>query len=74
MTDPDEVIDAEIEAEDLPHIHGMRKALHCVGRIWEYLTKRWLCLTIPTDDPNRGRWPEPPPGRRFATVFPHCSA
>ena len=60
MSDPDDVIDAEIEAEDLPHIHSVRKALHWAGRIWEYLTKRWLRLTIPTDDPNRGRWPEHP--------------
>jgi hypothetical protein len=60
MTDPDDVIDAEIEAEDLPHIHSVRKALHWAGHIWEYLSKRWLRLTIPTDDPNRGRWPEHP--------------
>jgi hypothetical protein len=38
----------------------VRKALHWAGRIWEYLTKRWLRLTLPTDDPNRGRWPEHP--------------
>jgi hypothetical protein len=60
MTDRDEVIDAEIEAEDLPHIHSVRKALHWAGRIWEYLTKRWLRLIIPMDDPNRGRWTEHP--------------
>ncbi len=58
--DPNEVIDAEIEAEDLPHIHSVRKALHWAGRIWEYLTRRWLRLTIPTEDLNRGRWPEHP--------------
>ncbi len=34
MTDPDEVIDAEIEAEDLPHIHSVRKALHWAGHLW----------------------------------------
>jgi hypothetical protein len=60
MSDPDAVIDAELEAEDLPHLHSVRKALHWAGRIWEYLTKRWLRLTILTDDPNRGRWPEHP--------------
>jgi hypothetical protein len=60
MTDPDAVIDAELEAEDLPHIHSVRKALHWAGRIWQYLTKRWLRLVIPADDPNRGRWPEHP--------------
>lgn len=59
-SDPDDVIDAEIEAEDLPHIHSVRKALHWAGCIWEYLTRRWLRLTTPTDDPNRGRWPEHP--------------
>jgi hypothetical protein len=60
MSDPDEVIDAELEAEDLPHIHSVAKALHWTGQLWEYLTKRWLRLTIPTGDPNRGRWPEHP--------------
>jgi hypothetical protein len=60
MSDPNEVIDAEIEAEDLPHIHSVRKALHWAGQLWQYLTKRWLRLTIPTSDPNRGRWSEHP--------------
>ena len=36
------------------------KALHWAGHLWQYLTKRWLRLTVPTDDPNRGRWPEHP--------------
>jgi hypothetical protein len=69
MSDPDEVIDAEIEAEDLPHIHSIRKALHWAERIWEYLTKRWLRLTIPTDDPNRGRWPEHPTWAALREAF-----
>jgi hypothetical protein len=60
MSDPDAVIDAELEAEDLPHIHSVRKALHWSGRIFAYLTKYWLRLVVPTDDPNRGRWPEHP--------------
>jgi hypothetical protein len=59
-SDPDEVIDAEIEAEDLPHIHSVHKALHWAGHLWQYLTRRWLRLAIPTNDPNRGRWPEHP--------------
>ncbi|HEV8193928.1 MAG TPA: hypothetical protein VGP82_20960 [Ktedonobacterales bacterium] len=60
MSDHDDIIDAELEAEDLRHGHRVRKALHWAGRIWEYLTKRWLRLAIPTDDPNRGRWREHP--------------
>jgi hypothetical protein len=60
VDDPDDVIEAELDAEDLPHIHSVRKAFHWAGRIFAYLTKRWLRLTIPTGDPNRGRWPEHP--------------
>jgi hypothetical protein len=60
MSDPDEAIDAELDAEDLPHIHSVRKALHWAGRLFAYLTRRWLRLVIPTEDPNRGRWPEHP--------------
>jgi hypothetical protein len=60
MSDPDEVIDEELEAEDLPHVHSVRKALHWAGHMWAYLTKRWLRLVVPTGDPNRGRWPEHP--------------
>ena len=32
------------------------------GRTWtaEDYAKRWLRLTVPTGDPNRGRWPEHP--------------
>jgi hypothetical protein len=60
MSDPDEVIDAELDAEDLPHLHSVRKALHWAGKLFAYLTKRWLRLVMPADDPNRGRWPEHP--------------
>jgi hypothetical protein len=59
-SDPEEVIDAELDAEDLPHIHSVRKALHWAGRLFAYLTTRWLRLVVPTDNPNRGRWPEHP--------------
>ena len=34
---------------------GHIQQLHWAGRIWEYLTKRWLRLTVATHDPNRGR-------------------
>lgn len=59
-SDPDDMIDAEIEAEDLPYVHSVRKAFHWAGHLWGYLSKRWLRRVLPTDDPNRGRWPEHP--------------
>jgi hypothetical protein len=69
MDDPDEQIEEELEAEDLPHIHSVRKALQWAGHLWQYLTKRWLRLTLPTSDPNRGRWPEHPTWTALRTGF-----
>jgi hypothetical protein len=61
LTDPDEVITAELEAEDLPSIGTVRKALHWAGQLWLYLTTRWLRLVSPDDhDTNRARWPVHP--------------
>jgi hypothetical protein len=60
LTDPDEVIEAELEAEDLPSIGTVRKALHWAGQLWRYLTSRWLRLVKPTHDTNRARWPVHP--------------
>jgi hypothetical protein len=70
MSDPDEVIDAELDAEDLPHLHSVRKALRWAGELFIYLTKRWLRLVVPTDDPNRGRWPEHPTWAALRDGFP----
>jgi hypothetical protein len=60
VTDPDDEIDAEIEAEDLPSIGTVRKVLHWAGQVWLYLTTRWLRLVEPNGDTNRARWPVHP--------------
>src|SRR5262249_37902164 len=70
MSDPDAVVDAELEAEDLPRLHSVRKTLHWAGHLFQYLAKRWLRLVVPTDDPNRGRWPEHPTWAALRTDFP----
>src|SRR5262249_36881355 len=70
MSDPEDVIDAELEAEDLPHLHSVRKALHWAGHLWQYLAKRWLRLVAPTDDPNRGWWLEHPTWAALRGAFP----
>ena len=69
LTDPDEVIEAELEAEDLPSIGTVRKALHWAGQVWLYLTKRWLRLVEPHNDTNRGRWPMHPTWRVLREGF-----
>lgn len=75
MSDPDQVIEAELAAEDLPHIHSVKKALHWSGHLWQYLTRHWLRLTLPNDTTNRGRWPEHPTWTTLRTGFaPHAMA
>jgi hypothetical protein len=69
-TDPDETIDAELEAEDLPHIHSVSKALRWSGHLWQYLTKRWLRLTLPTSDPTVVAGRSILPGQRSGTDLP----
>lgn len=55
--DPDTVLAAELDAEDLPTIGTVKKALHWTPHLWRYLTTRWLRWTAPTEDTNRARWP-----------------
>src|SRR5262249_56354126 len=52
MSDPDDVIDAELAAEDLPHLHSVRKALHWAGHLLQHLAKRLLRPAVPSADPN----------------------
>ncbi len=56
VTDPDDVIQAELDREDLPHIGSVKKALHWAGAVWRYLTARWLRLVAAGADGNRARW------------------
>jgi hypothetical protein len=35
-----------LEAEDLPSIGTVRKALHWAAQVWRYLTTRWLRLVL----------------------------
>lgn len=60
ISDPDEVIQAEIEGEDLPNIGSVPKALHWAAHLWGYLARRWLRLVMPDEDANRARWPTHP--------------
>jgi hypothetical protein len=57
ISDPDDVVQAEMEGEDLPNIGSVPKALHWAAHLWGYLARRWLRLVIPDGDTNRARWP-----------------
>ncbi len=65
------MIDAEIEAEDLPHIHSVSKALHWAGHLWQYLTKRWLRLTIPMSTRTGAAGRNILPGQPSGTALHH---
>jgi hypothetical protein len=57
FSDSDETVEEELEAEDLPHIGSVRKALYWAGKVWEYLTTHWLKWVKPVEDTNHARWP-----------------
>src|SRR5262249_8124526 len=59
-----------LDGQSSPRLHSVRKALHWAGHLWRYLAKRWLRLVVPTDDPNRGRWPEHPTWAALRGAFP----
>jgi len=67
--DPDEALDAELEAEDLPSVGTIRKALRWAEQLWRYLTTRWLRLVVPSGDANRARWPTHPTWRVLQAGF-----
>ncbi|HET8853807.1 MAG TPA: hypothetical protein VFN02_14905 [Ktedonobacteraceae bacterium] len=56
IDDPDAVIEAELAAEDLPHIGTVGKALQWLGPVFAYLATRWLRVVVPNADENRARW------------------
>jgi hypothetical protein len=68
-SDPDEAIEAELEAEDLPTLGTIRKALHWAGQVVRYLMTRWLRLVVPRDDTNRARWPTHPDWQTLQAGF-----
>jgi hypothetical protein len=56
-TDDDDIIEAELAAEELPTVSSVREALRWANEMWAYLTQRWLRWAVPMEDLNRGRWP-----------------
>jgi hypothetical protein len=53
VADDDEAIEAELDAEDWPHIGTLKKAMHWTPQLWTYLTTCWLRLTMPNGDTFR---------------------
>ncbi len=56
VSDPEDIIDAELEAEDLPTTGTIQKALYWAPHLIHYLMTRWFRLVVPSEDTNRARW------------------
>jgi hypothetical protein len=60
VDDEDAVIEAELAAEDLPHIGTLPRFFAHEAALWRYLTTHTLRLVQPSDQANRSRWPVDP--------------
>jgi hypothetical protein len=66
-----EQIAAEMDAEDLPTIGTLKKAMRWTPHLWRYLTTRWLRVVEPNGDKNRARWPVHPVWQQIQEGFTH---
>jgi hypothetical protein len=55
--DDDEAVDAELAAEDLPHIGTLPQFFAHQAALWTFLTRYWLRLIEDNGDANTSRWP-----------------
>jgi len=57
VDDDDATIEAELAAEDLPHIGSLPRFFAHQGALWRHLTTHWLRLVVDDGSTNRSRWP-----------------
>jgi hypothetical protein len=55
--DNEVTIEAELEAEDLPHLGTLPRFFRYQDALWRYLTTHWLRLVTDVGTTNRARWP-----------------
>jgi hypothetical protein len=60
VDDEDAIIEAELAAEDLPHIGTLPRFFAHEAALWHYLTTHTLRLVEPNGRDNRSRWPVDP--------------
>jgi hypothetical protein len=57
VDDDEQAIEAELAAEDLPHIASLPRLFTHMDPLWKYLTTHTLRLVDPAPSANRSRWP-----------------
>ena len=58
--DDEAIIDAELAAEELPHIGTLPRFFRHESALWRHLTTHWLRLAVDDGGANRSRWPAHP--------------
>jgi hypothetical protein len=58
--DDEQAIEAELSAEDLPHIGSLPRFFAYMDPLWKHLTHHTLRLVEPDSGANRSRWPVHP--------------
>jgi hypothetical protein len=58
--DEDATIEAELAAEDLPHLGTLPRFFRHQGALWRHLATHWLRLVEDDGTANRSRWPVQP--------------
>ena len=67
--DDADTIEAELAAEDLPHIGTLPRLFTHMDALWKYLTTHTLRLVEPSDAANRSRWPVHPTWAQLRDTF-----
>ena len=60
IDDDDATIEAELSAEDLPHLGTLPRFFAHQDKLWRHLTTYWLRLVEDDGTANRSRWPAHP--------------
>jgi len=62
-------VDAELSAEDLPHVGTLPKLFAHLGAIFAHLSYHWLRLVVPSSGAGRSRWPLDPTWATLRRAF-----
>ncbi len=69
VEDTDADVEAELSAEDLPHVGTLPKLFAHLDGIFQHLSYHWLRLVFPSSGSVRSRWPLDPTWARLRAEF-----
>jgi hypothetical protein len=67
--DPDEEVEAEMNAEELQHIGTLPRFFARMEKLFLHLTRHWLRLVEESEDANRSRWRMHPTWQQLREAF-----